>query len=203
MSTLPDGCSTHRQSLGRTAGIPSRDTGIGRETRAPMTERSVFPIYSITKPVTAAAVMMLYEAGRFSLTDPVSHALSLQRRHDVLGRLVETWSGQKFDAFLDERVFKPLGMTGTGFRVRPDQRARLATVYRPAPGGGLEPIEIEPEAPFTERPTLLEGAVGLVSTRPIFLRFSQMLLNRGALQGARRPRDRRLTPDLLFKIRHE
>ena len=45
------------------------------ETRAPMTERSLFRIYSMTKPVTAVAVMMLFEAGRFSLADPVSKYL--------------------------------------------------------------------------------------------------------------------------------
>jgi CubicO group peptidase (beta-lactamase class C family) len=228
------------------------------ETRAPMTERSLFRIYSMTKPVTAAAVMMLHEAGRFDLSDPVSkylpefkevsvalpdgtrrapvreitirdlllHTSGLSHRTaelyrtarvrvrtdtlpqfvskithaplmedpgtrfrysegtTVLGRLVEIWSGQKFDTFLDERVFKPLGMIDTGFWVRPDQRGRLATVYQTA-RGGLEAIEIEAEAPFTERPALLEGAVGLVSTVPDFLRFSQMLLNRGELNGVR------------------
>ncbi len=66
-------------------------------------------------------------------------------------------------------MFKPLGMTDTGFWVRPDQRDRLTTAYQPAAGGGLTAIEIEPEAPFTERPALLEGAVGLVSTVPDYL----------------------------------
>ena len=66
-----------------------------------------------------------------------------------------------------------------GFWVRPEQRDRLATVYGPAPGaGGLAPVEIE-AVPFTERPALLEGAVGLVSTVPDYLRFSQMLLEQG------------------------
>ena len=229
------------------------------ETRAPMTERSLFRIYSMTKPVTAAAVMMLLEEGRFHVDDPVSRYLPefkdvkvaspdgsarppsreitvrdlllhtsgfshrtselyrtarVRARTDtlpqfvtkitraplmedpgtrfrysegttVLGRLVEVWSGKAFDAFLDERIFRPLGMTGTSFWVGPDQRARLTTVYQSARGGGLTPFEIEPELPFTERPTLLEGAVGLVSTVPDFLRFSQMLLNRGTLDGVR------------------
>ena len=229
------------------------------ETRAPMTERSLFRIYSMTKPVTAVAVMMLFEAGRFSLADPVSkylpefkevrvaapdgtsrppareitvqdlllHTSGFSHRTSelyrtarvrvrtdtlpqfitkithaplmedpgtrfrysegttVLGRLVEIWSGKPFDAFLDERVFKPLHMTETGFWVRPEQRARLAMVYQSARGGGLTPFEIETEVPFTERPALLEGAVGLVSTVPDYLRFSQMLLNRGELNGAR------------------
>jgi CubicO group peptidase (beta-lactamase class C family) len=103
----------------------------------------------------------------------------------VVGRLVEIWSGKALDVFLEERVFRPLQMADTGFWVRPEQRARLAQVYAPSPaGGGIAPIEIE-AVPFTERPTLVEGAVGLVSTAPDYLRFSQMLLNRGTLDGVR------------------
>lgn len=102
----------------------------------------------------------------------------------VLGRLVEVWSGKPLDVFLDERLFRPLAMADTSFWVRAEQRARLTTVYAPASGGGLRPIEIE-EVPFTERPALIEGAVGLVSTVPDYLRFSQMLLNRGELDGVR------------------
>jgi CubicO group peptidase (beta-lactamase class C family) len=102
----------------------------------------------------------------------------------VLGRLVEVWSGQAFDVYLEERLFRPLGMTDTAFWVRPDDRPRLATVYGPAPGGGLVPVEAE-AVPFTERPALLEGAVGLVSSVPDYLRFSQMLLGRGTLGGTR------------------
>jgi CubicO group peptidase (beta-lactamase class C family) len=102
----------------------------------------------------------------------------------VLGRLVEIWSGKPFDVFLDERVLRPLKMIDTGFWAPPDQRARLTTVYAPAPGGGLTPIELE-TVPFTERPTLLEGAVGLLSTVPDYVRFSLMLLNKGELEGVR------------------
>jgi CubicO group peptidase (beta-lactamase class C family) len=102
----------------------------------------------------------------------------------VVGRLVEIWSTKPLDVFMEERLFRPLGMVDTGFWVTPDKRARLTTVYALQKDGGLNPIEIE-EVPFTERSALLEGAVGLVSTVPDFLRFSQMLLNRGELGGAR------------------
>jgi len=102
----------------------------------------------------------------------------------VLGRLVEIWSGTPLDAFLGERVFRPLRMADTGFWVRDDQRAQLAAVFAPSPDGGLTPIEIE-AVPFTVKPALLEGAVGLVSTVPDYLRFCQMLVNGGALDGAR------------------
>jgi CubicO group peptidase (beta-lactamase class C family) len=102
----------------------------------------------------------------------------------VLGRLVEIWSGKALDVFFEERIFKPLRMVDTAFWVASDKRARLTTVYAPAQDGALSPIEIE-EVPFTERPALLEGAVGLVSTVPDYLRFCQMLLNKGELDGAR------------------
>jgi CubicO group peptidase (beta-lactamase class C family) len=230
------------------------------QTRAPMTERSLFRIYSMTRPITAVAVMMLHEEGRFSLDDPVAefipefknvlvsdaqgapprapahpmtvrdlllHTSGLNARTSeiyrreqvrartmtmtqfianlvrvplmedpgtryrysegttVLGRLVEIWSGKPFEVFLDERIFRPLGMTSTMFwAATPEQRARLTTVYGPAPGGGLTQIETE-TLPFTERPALIEGAVGLLSTVPDYVRFSQMLLNRGELNGVR------------------
>ena len=102
----------------------------------------------------------------------------------VLGRLVEVWSKQPFDRFLEERLLRPLKMTETRFWVPPDARPRLATVYGPGPGGALAPVDIE-TVPFTERPVLIEGAVGLVSTVPDFLRFARMLLNEGSLEGTR------------------
>lgn len=102
----------------------------------------------------------------------------------VLGRLVEVWTGLPFDEAVQRRLLTPLKMSDTAFWVRPAERGRLATVYTSRPGSGLQPIE--PEAvPFTERPGLLEGAVGLVSTVPDYLRFAQMLLNRGQLDGVR------------------
>jgi CubicO group peptidase (beta-lactamase class C family) len=228
------------------------------ETGAPMTERSLFRVYSMTKAVTAVAVMMLQEEGRLQLSDPASRYLpqlaevvvlqpdgstrpparpitvehlllhtagfshrssqeyreagvrsrriSLEQFVDnivrvplrfdpgegylysaastVLGRLVEVVSGMRFGDFLQARVLAPLGMTDTGFWVEPEDRDRLTTVYEHAEGGGLRAFEIE-ELPFTERPALLEGAVGLVSTVPDFLRFAQMLTNGGELDGVR------------------
>jgi CubicO group peptidase (beta-lactamase class C family) len=102
----------------------------------------------------------------------------------VLGRLVEIWSGQRFDEFLEQRILGPLGMVDTRFWVTDEQRGRFATVYASSEGEALRPHRIE-EVPFTQRPALLEGAVGLVSTVPDFLRLSQMLLNGGDLGGVR------------------
>jgi len=95
----------------------------------------------------------------------------------------EKISGKSLDTFLDERVFQPLAMADTGFWARPEQRARLTRVYATTPAG-LTPRELE-TVPFTERPALIEGAVGLLSTVPDYVRFSQMLLNKGELDGVR------------------
>jgi len=101
----------------------------------------------------------------------------------ILGRLVEVWSGMPFEDFLRERVYEPLGLSDTGFWVDPDRADRLATVYRPFEGE-LQPYQIE-EVPFTERPVLIEGGVGLVASTMDFLRFCQMFLNGGELDGRR------------------
>ena len=102
----------------------------------------------------------------------------------VLGRIIEVVSGQSFDAFVTGRILKPLGMNDTAFWVDAAARQRLATVYQRGQDGSVAPFETE-EVPFTQKPALMEGAVGLVSTAGDFLRFSQMLLNRGQLEGVR------------------
>jgi CubicO group peptidase (beta-lactamase class C family) len=99
---------------------------------------------------------------------------------DVAGRVIEVASGQTLDRFLEEQLFRPLGMRDTGFRIRPEMRGRLATVYTTGPdgalhemgGGGLMAM-FEPEARF------LWGSGGLLSTPDDYLRFAQMLLNGG------------------------
>jgi CubicO group peptidase (beta-lactamase class C family) len=101
---------------------------------------------------------------------------------DVLGRVVEVVSGQSLDRFFDERVLRPLGMRDTAFwaddhrlaaHYSPDPRTGRATRNQPMDGGARRP------------PTLLSGGGGLVSTAADYHRFTQMLLNGGALDGVR------------------
>ena len=101
----------------------------------------------------------------------------------ILGKLVEVWSGQSYDEYLQEHLFEPLGMDSTMFWADDADAERLAIVYRPA-DGRLNPYRIE-QVSWTSRPPLIEGGVGLLSTVPDFMRFSQMILNRGELDGAR------------------
>jgi len=113
----------------------------------------------------------------------------------ILGKLVEVWSGRPFDEYLRENLFEPLGMDSTMFWAGGDDAGRLAVVYRPA-DGKLNPHQIE-AVPWTSRPPLIEGGVGLLSTVPDFLRFSQMVLNRGELDGERVLRGE--TAELLYR----
>jgi CubicO group peptidase (beta-lactamase class C family) len=235
-----------------------------RETGDAMARDDLFRLYSMTRPITSTAVMMLWEEGRFQLDDPIrqylpqfadqrvfvdagapdlarprsregnitvrnllTHTSGIGSRSSpiyraeqvrlrsitlpqlvdnaarvplfedpgtrfrygvsttVLGRLVEVWSGQPFDEFLADRLFGPLGMTDTVFWADGERADRLTTVYRLDDGSGeLYPWAIE-QVPFTERPALIEGGVGLLSTVMDYLRFSQMFLNGGTLDGVR------------------
>jgi CubicO group peptidase (beta-lactamase class C family) len=96
---------------------------------------------------------------------------------DVLGRVIEIVSGQPLDRFLDSRVFKPLRMVDTGFWVPPEKLARLIDPPIGAP--------IRPDRDVTKPTTLFSGGGGLVSTAADYLRFCQMLLNGGELDGVR------------------
>lgn len=274
-----------------------------REAQKPMSEDAIFRIYSMSKPITAVALMMLYEEGRFFLNDPVAKYIpelaNLQvarstadgadtrivsdgtrsmtigdgdqdltgqtrkasrqptirdllthtagftygvfgntevdqqyreagilistpdledfvtrlgqiplqydpgtRWHysvsvDIQGRLVEVLSGMRFGEFLQTRLFEPLDMNDTSFVVPADKMDRLAQLYTPegtAEGAdgfrsmGRGPLVVAPDSTsegFMEGATFESGGGGLVSTARDYLRFSQMMLNGGELDGVR------------------
>jgi len=103
----------------------------------------------------------------------------------VLGRVVEIVSGLGFDDYLRQEVFGPLDMPDTGFYVPQDKQDRLALAYR-IPDGTSGLVRLPPmDVPITVDPALKEGAAGIVSTVPDYLRFLQALLNDGELDGHR------------------
>ncbi len=105
---------------------------------------------------------------------------------DVQGYLVEKLSGQKFSDFLEERLFEPLGMTDTDFYVPPEKVERFAQVYGYGPDGKLTPQEGFGGANnYLVDQAFESGGGGLVGTAMDYLRFSQMLLNGGELDGVR------------------
>ena len=113
----------------------------------------------------------------------------------ILGKLIEVWSGKPLEEFLNEELFSKLGMDSTMFWASEADRDRLATVYRPV-DGKLTPHEIE-TVPFTERPGLIEGGVGLLSSVEDFLNFSQMILDHGVFEGQRILK--KATAEMIYK----
>jgi len=237
-------------------------------SKKPMRRDAIFRIYSMTKPITSAALMTLYEEGRFELDDPVSKYIPafkelkvvgslkdkqappvepvremtihdllrhtagltygffgntvvdqqyrkvgvLDRRStleamvdklsripllyqpgtrwhysvavDVLGRLVEILSGQTLDVAFEQRILKPLDMHDTAFYVPEEKLDRLTTNYRPGVGG-LVAIDKPATSQYRKQPGLLSGGGGMVSTARDYMRFCQMMLNGGMLDGQR------------------
>lgn len=238
---------------------------LNKDTGQEMGKDSLFRIYSMTKPITTVAAMMLYEEGKLQLTDPVakflpefanlqamstggamvaparpmtvqmlmSHASGLTygvfgdtvvdrqyrdagilgnqdlaemisslgsiplqyqpgtRFHysvstDVLGRVVEVASGQSLDEFFRTRIFEPLQMKDTFFSVPADKLPRFGTNHSYDPRSQtLEVIDRPAGSQFTGDVTFFSGGGGLVSSAEDYMRFSQMMLNGGELDGAR------------------
>ena len=243
------------------------------EASKPLKTDAIFRIYSMSKPITTVAAMMLLEEGKFQLADPVAMYLPefkdvmvygeggalvkpkqpMTIRHlmshtsgltyglfgntevdklyraanllsgditlaeftkklsalplmfhpgeqwnygvstDVLGRLVEVLSGMTLDEFFRQRIFKPLGMSDSGFDVPAAKLERFTTNYQ----WGMNPFALSeatgkrivadhPSKSAYARPAkFYSGGGGLVSTAQDYLRFCQMMLNGGALDGVR------------------
>ena len=240
------------------------------EAGLPMETDTIFRLYSQTKPVTGAAIMMLFEEGHFLMTDPIAEylpefaemAVYLGEQNgevqtepagpitirqlathtagltygffptpvgqmyaevldaptdtspdsleawvaalaelplvaqpgtewhysvgmDVLGRLVEVVSGMSFGEFLQQRIFDPLGMVDTGFHVPENKLDRFAANYAPTPDGGMLRID-DPQTSTYRRPPAVEmGGGGLVGTAGDYVKFAQMLANKGEYGGKR------------------
>jgi CubicO group peptidase (beta-lactamase class C family) len=235
----------------------------------PLQKDSIFRIYSMTKPITGVAMMMLFEEGKWQLNDPVAkyipeftnlrvygtdaqgnvvmndqnHAMTMRelmshtagftygyfsntpvddllRKADVLnidntleemikrvaklplnsqpgsewhysisvdiqGYIVQKLSGMPFEEFLEKRILKPLNMVDTAFYVPPAKVKRLAEFYEYAPDGHLQVVHGGLNHDFTTKPAFASGGGGLVSTAADYMRFCQMLLNGGKLDGVR------------------
>ena len=103
---------------------------------------------------------------------------------DVLGRMVEVVSGQRYSDFLQERIFAPLGMKDAGFHVPGEKVARFAANYAPQ-AVGMVLTDDPATSSFLHVPSRDSGGGGMVGTAADYLRFAQMLLNGGELDGVR------------------
>ena len=240
-------------------------------SNAPMQKDSIFRIYSMSKPITGVAMMMLFEEGKWQLNDPVAKYIpefaklkvygtdannnvvmkdpvhpvtmrelmshsggftygffsntavdKLQLEADLLnpnntldefikrvaklplnaqpgtewhysisvdiqGYIVQKLSGMPFEEYLEKRIFKPLGMVDTGFYVPKEKLNRFAEFYTYDKDGKLQAVGVKEglNHDFAAKPALSSGGGGLVSTAADYMRFCQMLLNGGQLDGVR------------------
>ena len=98
---------------------------------------------------------------------------------DFVGRVDEAASGERLDAYLRDHVLDPLGMTDTGFRITDAQRERLVAVHSRGADGTLAPISFEVD----QEPEFIMGGGGLYGTAADYLKFTQMILNKGRGNG--------------------
>lgn len=104
---------------------------------------------------------------------------------DLLGAIVEKASGLQLGQFYAQRIFGPLGMSDTGFWVPPEKQTRLARVHARGADGKLAAVPADPRTPTGPDRGLQSGGGGLFSTAGDYVRFAQMLLNGGELDGTR------------------
>ena len=104
---------------------------------------------------------------------------------DIVGRLVEILSGQRLDDYMRTTIFEPLGMEDTAFFVPDGKIDRLAASYRRNREKRLTLVEDPERSRYRQEPTFLSGGGGLLSTTADYLRFCQMLLGGGEVDGVR------------------
>ena len=104
---------------------------------------------------------------------------------DVCGYLVEAISGVRFDRYLEQNIFGPLGMKDTAFYVTPEKASRLAANYGRRRDKTLKLIDDPETSAYLEEPAMHSGGAGLVGTTADYLRFAEMLRRGGELDGVR------------------
>lgn len=181
---------TIRHLLTHTSGISYRFSGVEPLTRL-YAEAGISDGLSQTEGTIGQGMARL-------ATMPLLHEPGTAWKYglstDVLGYVIEVVSGTTLDQFFRERIFEPLRMSDTYFFLPADEVPRLAAVYRPVRDGLRklveEPIQEGPvlfstSSHYRGPRTYFSGGVGLVSTARDYFRFSQMILNRGELDGVR------------------
>src|SRR5690349_12595947 len=117
----------------------------------------------------------------FSPGDAWNYSLAM----DVLGRVIEVASGKPLDRYVADEIFAPLGMRETSFHVTPAMDGRIPVLYSRASHGALRPAAQLVGSQYQSTAKLLSGGAGLLSSPADYLRFAQMLLNGGELDGRR------------------
>jgi CubicO group peptidase (beta-lactamase class C family) len=180
--TPPDREMTVQDLLRHTAGLAYGEITVNAPVKEAYAKAGVF--LPGVRDYDARDMTPAEEVERMSKT-PLAHqpgtVWEYSLASDMLGRVVEAASGKRLGDFLDERVFKPLKMDDTAFWVAADKVKRLAQPLATDPASGQPNKLID----VATQPKNDSGGAGAVSTAGDYLRFSQMLLNGGQLDGVR------------------
>jgi CubicO group peptidase (beta-lactamase class C family) len=173
---------TIRQLLTHTSGIDY--AGIGSQTmRSIYAKAGITPGFGGSKDVIGEEMKDL---GKLPLSHQPGEKFTYGLNVDVLGYLIEIWSGKSLDQYLRERLFQPLGMNDTYFYLPPEKQNRLVKVS----GQDVKRHAIFRENEYFDYPLLVNGTyysggAGLSSTTKDYAIFLQMLLNNGEYNGKR------------------
>ena len=194
LSVLRQGATdpSETEPLARAATIKNLVTHSAGFSYGLFLESPVDALYATNKVLSPGASLaeMITALSQIPLASQPGTRFQYSVSTDILGRLVEIWSGKSFSEFLQERIFEPLEMEDTGFWVPDSKQSRFCMIYDGADmldpmkpgmtagsdammGGYLAPKPME------------SGGGGLVSTITDYARFMQMLMGRGALGDAR------------------
>jgi len=99
---------------------------------------------------------------------------------DFVGKAVEAVTGKRLGAYLRDHLFTPLGMSDTGFKIGDSQRQRLVAMHARGEDGSLSAIPFE----LDQDPEFHMGGGGLYGTAGDYIKFTQMILNKGRGNGA-------------------
>ena len=170
---------TIKHLLTHTAGFT-----YGFESDHPIAQRYediFFDIYDLAKEVDLAKEMEVL--GKIPLFFQPGTRWHYGMSSEVVCRLIEAVSDMPLAEFLKTRIFNPLGMQDTDFSVPEENADRYATLYEPTEDGGIQRVQ---EVYGANGPlSFYQNGIGLQSTAADYLRFSQMLLNDGELDGVR------------------
>ena len=162
-------------------------SGMGSATVGPGFEGTAAVMASIQVGQTLGDVIPRMGAVPLSFQPGTEWEYSPGFGFDTLGHIVELVSGVGLDRFFQERIFEPLGMRDTSFKVAPSEQPRLATVYQRTPAG-LQPATTQ--TPFLKLQTIpdnryFSGGGGLAGTAEDYARFGMMLAAGGQLGNER------------------
>lgn len=175
---------TVRQLFTHTSGLSYGRISGDLRFHAISAKAGITELYTTDKVILAENINKLASIPLVSQPgEKISYALGL----DVLGYLIEIWSGQKFDVFLKENLFQPLGMNDAHFYLPAEKINRLVPVLKPAASGkGWEKYTgtyYDADYPVKGAKTWFSGGAGLSCTARDYALFLQMLLNNGMANG--------------------